>query len=128
MFDSSSPIYLQLARQIEDQIVAGELVAGQQVMSTTQYALKLQINPATVAKAFSLLVAKELLEKRRGLGMFVTSAAHHALLQQRKTDFFANVLHSTLEQAKLLGISTSEIVAFITKAEPNLGPESEEVS
>lgn len=70
-FDESSPLYQQLADQLEEMIFSGGFDEGSQVPSTTQLSQQLHINPATVLKGMNILVDKDLLEKRRGLGMFV---------------------------------------------------------
>ncbi|MDY5131754.1 GntR family transcriptional regulator, partial [Actinotignum timonense] len=72
-FSSAVPIYVQLAEDLRRRILSGELGPGEKVMSTTEYAATYRINPATANKAFSLLVEEGILEKRRGIGMFVTA-------------------------------------------------------
>ena len=71
-FDSTTPIYIQIADDLRHQILIGALADGDRLMSTTEYATTYRINPATAAKAFALLVDEGLVEKRRGIGMFVT--------------------------------------------------------
>ncbi len=75
MFDDRSPIYLQIAEQIKNDIVTGALAEDEQVMSTNQYAAFYQINPATAAKGFAQLVDEGVLYKKRGIGMFVSPDA-----------------------------------------------------
>ena len=113
MFDDTQPIYQQIAQQVRDQVLTGELSPGQQVMSTTQYALTYKINPATAAKAFALLVNEGVLEKRRGVGMFVTASAKSKLQLQQREQFFAETFAKTLWRASLLDISQEELIAAI---------------
>ena len=113
MFDDTQPIYQQIAQQVRDQVLTGELSPGQQVMSTTQYALTYKINPATAAKAFALLVNEGVLEKRRGIGMFVTASAKSKLQLQQREQFFAETFAKTLWRASLLDISQEELIAAI---------------
>ena len=63
-FDESSPLYQQLADQLEEMIFSGGFDEGSQVPSTTQLSQQLHINPATVLKGMNILVDKDLLEKR----------------------------------------------------------------
>lgn len=114
MFDGPEPIYLQIAASIRAQILSGDLIEGEQVLSTTQFAAQFGINPATANKAFAGLVSEGLLEKRRGLGMFVTIGAREKLTKAHRQDYFAKVLRPALQEATLLGISTDEIVEYIT--------------
>jgi DNA-binding transcriptional regulator YhcF (GntR family) len=72
VFDNRSPIYLQIAEQIKNDIVTGALAEDEQVMSMNQYASFYRINPATAAKGFAQLVDEGVLYKKRGIGMFVS--------------------------------------------------------
>lgn len=116
MFDDRSPIYQQIAEQVREAVLSGELAEGDQVMSTTQYAVSYRINPATAAKAMAILVDEGLLEKRRGVGMFVRDGARDALVADRRSTFFVDILDPVLVQAGLLGIDRSAIVSHIEGA------------
>ena len=116
-FDDRSPIYQQLAERIKQQVLSGALREGEQVMSTNQYAAFYQINPATVAKAFQLLVADRVLQKRRGIGMFVSPHARENLRAERRERFFADVVEPMVIQARLLGIPVTEVIKHLTDRE-----------
>ncbi|KHL11262.1 DNA-binding transcriptional regulator YhcF (GntR family) [Mumia flava] len=109
MFDGPEPIYLQIADQIRSQILSGDLAEGSQVMSTTQYATTFRINPATAAKAFTILVDEDLIEKRRGLGMFVAAGAHDRLRAERRARYLDEVFRPAVAQADLLGLDRSTL-------------------
>jgi len=113
MFDGPEPLYVQIGQMIRSQVLAGELGEDEQVMSTTQFATTFRINPATAAKAFSGLVDEGVLYKRRGLGMFVAPGARERLLEHDRQAYFDEVLAPALAQAKVLGITTDEIVTHI---------------
>ena len=72
-FDDASPIYLQIAEEIRTQILSGDLAEEARLISTTEYATRYRINPATANKAVSLLVDEGLVVKRRGIGMTTRS-------------------------------------------------------
>ncbi len=110
-FDDRSPIYLQIAEHLRRSILSGDLAEEDQVMSTTAYATNYRINPATAAKAMSLLVEEGLLHKRRGLGMFVSPGAQAKLRNRGRADFREEVLRPVLEQARALGLSTDELIS-----------------
>lgn len=114
MFDGRDPIYLQIADRIRDDVLGGHLAEGEQVMSTTQYATTFRINPATAAKAFAQLVDEGVLYKQRGVGMFVADGARARLRNQRRETFFADRLAPVLSEAQVLGISTRELIEYIT--------------
>lgn len=113
MFDGPEPLYVQIARHVRDQVLAGDLGEEEQVMSTTQFATTYRINPATAAKAFAGLVEEGVLYKRRGLGMFVAPGARELLLASGREAYFAEVLDPALEQASRLGIPPDDLVARI---------------
>lgn len=113
MLDGSAPIYRQIAGQIRDDVVAGRLVEGDRVMSTNEYAVFHRINPATAAKAFQLLVEEGVLEKRRGLGMFVTEGARERLIDERRAAFEHEVVDPVVAEAALLAIPVGEVVAMV---------------
>ena len=111
--DDTQPIYLQLANEIRQQIVEGHLAEGEQVMSTTQYAQQLRINPATAAKAFAELTATGVIYKKRGIGMFVAEGAREQLLEARRGTYFTEVLRPALEEARRIGIKEEELSNYV---------------
>jgi GntR family transcriptional regulator len=116
VFDDRSPIYLQIAERIKEDILTGALREGEQVMSTNQYAAFYRINPATAAKGFHQLVEEGLLHKRRGVGMFVSPNARGRLRSQRRERFFSDVVDPLVAQARTLGIPLTEIIRRIEAA------------
>lgn len=113
-FDDRTPIYQQIADRLRTAILSGALEEGDQVMSTTQYATTHRINPATAAKAFAELVDEGVLYKRRGVGMFVAEGAAEQLRRRRREAFFAERLTPVLHEARVLGISTEELLGYVT--------------
>lgn len=111
--DATTPIYIQIAEDIRRRILIGDLLDGDQVMSTTQYATTYRINPATAAKAFSALVDDGLLVKRRGIGMFIAQGAHARLIAKRRSDFIDARLTPLVEEALALGLDPEELVNAI---------------
>jgi Predicted transcriptional regulators len=109
-FSDSQPIYLQIANNVRKSILTGALSAGDQLMSTTQYATTYRINPATANKAFALLVDDGLVEKRRGIGMFVKEGAHERLLEAGRTAYADETLAPALAEGIALGLSSPEIL------------------
>jgi GntR family transcriptional regulator len=113
VFDDRSPIYLQIARGIEDDVLSGALKEDGQVMSTNQYAAFYRINPATAAKGFAQLVDEGVLYKKRGIGMFVSPDARAKLRAQRRERFFAEVVDPMLAEARMIGVPVDEIVGHL---------------
>ncbi|MFK4086873.1 GntR family transcriptional regulator [Kribbella sp. NPDC020789] len=115
VFDERSPIYLQIAEQIKNDIVSGALAEDEQVMSTNQYAAFYRINPATAAKGFAQLVDEGVLYKKRGIGMFVSPKARELLRSGRQEGFFTDVVDPMIREAKAIGVPMRDIVQHIRK-------------
>ena len=111
--DATTPIYIQIAEDIRHRILIGDLLDGDHVMSTTQYATTYRINPATAAKAFSALVDDGLLVKRRGIGMFIAPGARARLTAQRRADFIDARLAPLVEEGLALGLDAEELITAI---------------
>jgi GntR family transcriptional regulator len=86
-WNDSVPIYRQLRDRVVAMILDGELKESEAVPSVRQVAVDYQINPLTVSKAYQDLVDENLLEKRRGLGLFVGDGARARLLQLERERF-----------------------------------------
>ena len=91
---SGQPIYRQVIEQIRRQIMAGQLAPGDQLMPVRELAGRLRVNPMTISKAYSLLEAEGLLERRRGVGLFVAK-----LRKDQKGKTKANLLEQALMKA-----------------------------
>lgn len=113
MFDDQTPIYRQIAEQIQQDILTGSLQEEEQVMSTNQYAAFYRINPATAQKAFQSLVEEGVLYKKRGIGMFVVNGAQDMLRQKHRDRFFEDVINPMLSRAEALNISADELITYI---------------
>ncbi len=118
-FDQSSPIYQQLADQMEEMIFSGLFPEGDQVPSTTQLSQELHINPATVLKGMNMLADQQLLEKRRGRGMFVTAGAQEKIMEKRKEGFYQNYVASLIQEATKLGITEDHLLTLIQRGYQN---------
>ncbi len=114
--DDSRPIFLQIAEQLEDDIVAGRLPEETQVPSTNELAAYLRINPATAGKGVNLLVDQGILYKKRGIGMFVADGARARLVAQRRDRFREQYLAPLLTEAERLGITPAQLAAMIEEA------------
>lgn len=112
-FDSTTPIYKQIADDIRHQILVEALTDGDRVMSTTQYATTYRINPATAAKAFAQLLEEGLLVKRRGLGMFVAEGARERLIAAEYAGFIDQTFSVVVRQALALGIDADTLIEHI---------------
>ena len=86
-FHSAQPIFVQIRQRLTEMILRGAVPEGEALPSVRQIAAELSVNPLTVTKAFEALVDIGVVEKRRGLGMFVTAGARAQLLTQEREKF-----------------------------------------
>lgn len=114
-FNSSEPIYLQVAQQIQDAIFTKTYAEGEQIPSTTEISRDFHINPATVLKGMNLLVADGLIEKKRGIGMFVVEGALGKIVEKRREFFYQDEVVKLISEAKKLQISQEELVDLIKR-------------
>ena len=115
--DESRPIFLQIAEQIESDIVSGSLEEETQVPSTNEFAAFYRINPATAGKGVNLLVDDGILYKKRGIGMFVAEGSRARLVAKRRDQFTTQFVRPLLEEAAKLGISKTQLADMIRKEE-----------
>src|SRR3981081_3008009 len=94
--DEGVPLFVQIAERLADEIADGTLPEGERVPSTNELAAYYRINPATAAKGISMLTDDGLLEKRRGIGMFVAAGARAGLLTERRKRFTDRDIHTLL--------------------------------
>ena len=108
-------IYLQISQMIETDILRGILLEEERVPSTNELAKLYTINPATAAKGVNLLVDEDILYKKRGIGMFVSTGAAEKIRSRRKQEFYEVRLAELLAEAKSLGITQQELIEQIGK-------------
>ncbi|WP_414942133.1 GntR family transcriptional regulator [Amycolatopsis sp. cmx-11-51] len=113
MLDEGTPLFVQIAEQIADDIAEGSLAEGERVPSTNELAAFYRINPATAAKGINVLADDGLLEKRRGIGMFVADGAREKLLTDRRKRFAEQYLEPMLVEARRLGINDETLISLI---------------
>ena len=112
-FVSGIPIYVQIADSIRAQILRGALRDGDQLTSTTEYATTYRINPATAGKAFAILVDEGLVDKRRGIGMFVAEGARAALVEVGLRTYVDDTLYPAVEAGLALGLDIDSIANHV---------------
>ena len=117
MLDEGAPIFVQIADNLTRDIVDGSLPEGSRVPSTNEFAAFYRINPATAAKGINVLVDAGILEKRRGVGMFVVAGAQQSLLQRRREQFAEQYVKPLILEARRLGVETEALITMIRQGE-----------
>lgn len=121
MATDAEPLFVQIASFVADLIVDGTLKPGEQAPSTNQLAQFHEINPATARKGLALLVDDHVLEKRRGLGMFVTDGARDRILAKRREDFAGDYIAPLIDEALHLGYTRSDLHDLIDRVAESRG-------
>ena len=121
MLDDGAPIFSQVADRLAEEIAEGALAEGDRVPSSNELAAFYRINPATAAKGINVLADDGLLEKRRGIGMFVAAGARERLLGARRRRFAERYVVPLVAEASRLGIDADELVALIRETSHDQG-------
>ena len=109
-WNSNEPIYIQLKDRIVRMMLDGTLKDGDALPSVRQVAADYQINPLTVLKSYQLLVAQDLVEKRRGLGMFVREGAGRKLASSERDLFLKEEWPRIVERIERLGLDAETLL------------------
>ena len=110
-------IYIQIKEMIENDILRDILLEEERVPSTNELAKLYSINPATAAKGINLLAAEGILQKKRGIGMFVAQGAREKITAKRKKNFYDDYIKSLVAEAGSLGITKRELIEMIESSE-----------
>jgi GntR family transcriptional regulator len=111
--DEGGPLFAQVAERLAGEITDGGLAEGARVPSSNELATFYRINPATAAKGINVLADDGLLEKQRGIGMFVATGARQRLLARRRAEFTERYVQPLLTEATRLGMDTDALIALI---------------
>ena len=122
-WNDGQPIYRQLRDRVVAMILEGVLNEGDPLPSVRTVAADSRVNPLTVLKAYQELTDEDLVEKRRGLGLFVKPGARALLLQAERQKFLEEQWPRVFATIQRLGLSAEELLA---RGAPPPPPETEE--
>ena len=108
-WSDNQPIYRQLRDRVVAMILEDSLKEGDPLPSVRSVAAEYQINPLTVLKGYQSLVDEGLVEKRRGLGMFVREGARRNLMKNEREQFLKNEWPQILQRIQRLGLELQEL-------------------
>jgi GntR family transcriptional regulator len=115
-WNDSQPIYRQLRDQVVAMILDGILKEGDPLPSVRNVATEQRVNPLTVLKAYQELADEDLVDKRRGLGMFVKTGARDLLLQGERERFLAEEWPRVAATIQRLGLTQKQLDAAAARA------------
>ena len=109
-WNDKDPIYRQLRDRLVELMLEGIYTDGEVLPSVRQVATEQRINPLTVSKAYQMLVEEDLVEKRRGLGMYVKDGAGKQLREQERARFLAEEWPLVVERIERLGLTVEDLL------------------
>lgn len=121
-WDDSQPIYRQLRDRVVAMVLEGALKEGEALPSVRQVAAEFRLNPLTVLKAYQQLADEGLVEKRRGLGMFVSAGASGALMKDERSRFLEQEwpkVHATIQR---LGLDAATLLSTAPRPTGSMPP------
>lgn len=110
-WNDNQPIYRQLRDRVVAMILEGVLKEGDPLPSVRNVAAEYQLNPLTVLKGYQQLVDEQLVEKRRGRGMFVSDGARRALLKDERQKFLEDEWPKVRATIARLGLDENDLLA-----------------
>lgn len=99
------PIYRQIIDQVREQIMIGILREGEQLITVRELSAKLAVNPMTVSKAYSAMEMQGLLERRRGIGIFVARNVQYSQKERNKEEIIKELFSKAIKMAMQLEVS-----------------------
>ena len=125
-WNDNQPIYRQLRDRVVAMILDGVLKEGDPLPSVRNVAAEYRVNPLTVLKGYQQLVDQELVETRRGLGMFVKEGARNLLLQDERQKFLEQEWPRVYATIQRLGLKPNELLDAGANGRPASDDEGEE--
>ncbi len=117
-WNEHTPIYRQLKEKVLEMMLDGDLKAGDALPSVRQVAAEYQLNPITVSKAYQELVDDNLVEKRRGIGMYMTEGASEKLLASERERFMREEWPAMVERIRRLDLNLNQLLQAAATAAP----------
>ena len=118
-WNDNTPIYRQLKDRVIGMMLDGALKAGDALPSVRQVAAEYQLNPITVSKAYQELVDDNLVEKRRGIGMYVSEGASEKLLASERERFVREEWPAMVERIRRLGLDIEQLLKASAPGAPS---------
>ena len=109
-WNDSQPIYRQLRDRVVAMILDGVIKEGDPLPSVRTVAAEYRVNPLTVLKSYQQLVDEQLVEKKRGRGMFINAGARNLLLQGERQKFLAEQWPRVYATIQRLGLTSQELL------------------
>ena len=103
--ENSKAIYLQIADQIQDDILSGTIAPGDRLPSVREYAAKVQVNPNTMVRTYDYLSSLDIIRNKRGIGYFLADEAPELVRELRAQEFLGTEIFEMFRRLRQLGVS-----------------------
>jgi GntR family transcriptional regulator len=111
---SGVPIYLQVIEQIRHQIMSGQLKEGEQLVSVRDLSEQMHINPMTISKAYALLEIEGLVERKRGIGIFIAKITSNQKEQARRK-ILERIVNKAAAKAVQFGVTEEDLHQLLSE-------------
>ncbi len=118
-FKSTKGIYLQIVDNLCQQILEGQLQAGDRVASVRDLAAEFEVNHNTVMRAYTNLQESGIFDNKRGIGFFVSEKAFDLIKANEKANFFSQDLPDFLLKVKLLQLNSTDLAELVSLIKNN---------
>jgi len=114
-FREKQAIYLQIAEYVCEQILLGNWLPGNKILSIRDLAILMEVTPNTIQRTYDFLQQKQIITNRRGVGYFVEEEGKARVLNFKRDMFLENELPITFRNMYLLGIGGEEVMSLFTQ-------------
>ena len=114
IWNDKGPIYIQLRDRLSELILDGAVLEGDALPSVRQISSEQRINPITVSRALQIMVDQQLVEKKRGIGMFVIRGAKNRLQSMEREKFLNEEWPAIIKRISRLGLDSKQLIRQIT--------------
>lgn len=112
-FKNNIPIYLQIINRIKEQLILGELKAGDKMLSVREYSKEVKVNPTTIQRVYKELELEGLTYTKRGMGSFITE--DRKLILGMKEDIASQLTDEYITKMSFIGLDAEQLQKFIKK-------------
>ncbi|MCL2405266.1 MAG: GntR family transcriptional regulator [Defluviitaleaceae bacterium] len=110
-FTENTPIYIQIANDIKDQIISAKLAEGDKLRSIREYSVQYEVTALTMQRAIALLETEDVVHTKKGIGSFVNTGMKEIL----KAKIVEELVHELITRVTNMGLSTNEIISIIKR-------------
>lgn len=109
-FDNNKPIYIQIADNICERVLSGELKPGSRIPSVRDWGAQIGVNPNTVARSYEILSDRQVIFNQRGIGFFIAGDAIDVIRNRERQKFLEEELPAFRNKAFLLGLDIKDLL------------------